>query len=137
QLWLKNSQYIVTDNHVIWRRGPFHRSIERRSISYARIYWDPKCPGVGDLELVRAVPTGALRRRLKLRLGLVAAPDRVWAIVRGAEDKAPRGDGERPLTQRLDSGERVVWSARPRPRLRAYLPHGQREWSLLAIALAM
>src|SRR5690606_12109912 len=60
QLWLKNSQYIVTDNHVIWRRGPFHRSIERRSISYARIYWDPKCPGVGDLELVRAVPTGAL-----------------------------------------------------------------------------
>lgn len=137
QLWLRKAQYIITENHVIWRRGPFHRSIERKSISYARIYWDPKTPGVGDLELVRAVPTGALRRRLMLRLNLVAAPDRVWAIVRGAEDVAPRGDGDRPLAQRLDSGEKVVWSARPHTRWRAYLPHGQREWSLLAVSLTM
>lgn len=137
QIWLSKAQYIITDNHVIWRRGPFHRSIERRSISYARIYWDPKAPGVGDLELVRAVPTGALRRRLMLRLNLVAAPDRVWAIVRGAEDVAPRGDGDQPLTQRLDSGERVVWSARPHTRWRAYLPHGHREWSLLAMAFGL
>ncbi len=137
QLWLKKAQYIITENHVIWRRGPFHRSIERKAISYARIYWDAKIPGVGDLELVRAVPTGALRRRLMLRLNLVAAPDRVWAIVRGAEAIAPRGDAERPLTQRLDSGERVVWSARPHSRWRAYLPHGQREWFLLAIALGL
>lgn len=137
QWWLRGAQYMVTENHVIWRRGPFHRSIERRSISFARIYWDSAAPGVGDLELVRAVPTGALRRRLMLRLSSLAAPDRVWAIVRGAEDVAPAGDGERPLAQRLDQGERVVWSARPRPRLKAYLPHGQREWSLLGIALVL
>jgi hypothetical protein len=135
KLWLGGVEYIVTTEHVIWQRGPFRRTIERNSISFARIFWSKKVPGAGDLELVRAVPTGALRRRLMLRLSAVSAPDRVWAIVRGAEDLAPIGRGERPLAQRLDSGERVIWSARPRPRLRTYLPSSAREWMLLSIAL--
>jgi hypothetical protein len=137
RLWLRGAEYIVTENHVIWQRGPFRRTIERKAISFARIFWSKDVAGAGDLELVRAVPTGALRRRLMLRLNSVSAPDRVWAIVRGAEDLAPIGRGERPLTQRLDAGERVIWSARPRARLRAYLPNSPREWMLLVIALAL
>jgi hypothetical protein len=137
QYWLAKVRYIVTDKHVIWQRGLFRRTIERRSISYARIYWDAKESGVGDLELVRAVPTGALRRRLTLRLALIAAPDRVWAIVRGAEGIAPTGEAGKPLAQRLDLGERVVWSARPRPRVAAYLPHSRREGMMTVLALVL
>jgi hypothetical protein len=134
KLWLSRVRYLVTENHVIVQRGPFRRTIERRAISFARIFWHPRHPGVGDIELVRAVPTGALRRRLTLRLSGLAAPTRVWAIVRGSEDVTPVGRDDRPLAQRLDRGERVVWSARPRASLRAYLPHGRREWMLLALA---
>jgi hypothetical protein len=131
---LLRTRYVVTSDHVIAYLGPLTRTIERRSISFARIYWGDGEPKFGDLELVRAVPTGALKRRLMLKLSGLTAPDRVWAIVRGAEDVAPRGDGERPLTQRLDQGERVVWSAQPRRRMRRFLPHGHREWGLMAIA---
>jgi hypothetical protein len=131
---LQRTRYVVTSDHVIVHLGPLTRTIERRAISFARIYWGEGEPKVGDLELVRAVPTGALKRRLMLRLSGLTAPDRVWAIIRGAEDVAPRGDGIRPLTQRLDQGERVVWSAQPRRRMRRFLPHGHREWGLLAIA---
>jgi hypothetical protein len=134
RLWLSRVRYLVTENQVIVQRGPFRRTIERRSISFARIFWHPQHPGVGDIELVRAVPTGALRRRLTLRLHGLAAPTRVWAIVRGSEDVTPVGRDDRPLAQRLDRGERVVWSARPKATWRAYLPHGRREWMLLAIA---
>lgn len=132
--WLQGVRYIVTENHVIWQRGPFRRSIERRSISYARIFRDPKNPRIGDLELIRAVPTGALRRRLALHLSAVEAPERVWAIVRGEEDVAPVGSGDNALAQRLDVGERVLWSAKARSRLKAYLPQNSRQWALLAIA---
>ncbi len=134
KLWLAKVRYVVTEHHVIYQRGPFRRSIERRSISFARIFWSHHTPGAGDLELVRAVPTGALRRRLMLRLYGVTAPDRVWAIIRGEESVAPTGHGERPLTQRLDSGERVVWAARPRPTLRAYVPRARRGWMQLVLA---
>jgi hypothetical protein len=99
KLWRTGVQYSVTDKHVIWRRGP--------------IRWSPTAVGVGDLVLVRAVPTGALRRTLSLTLSDVVAPDRVWAIARGITPSAPLGDGERPLPQRLDEGERVVWSGTP------------------------
>jgi hypothetical protein len=68
---------------------------------------------VGDLVLVRAVPTGALRRTLSLTLYDVEAPDRLWAIVRGVPAGATLGDGDRPLAQRLDDGERVLWTAVP------------------------
>jgi hypothetical protein len=134
RMWLAKARYVVTEQHVITYFGPFRRSIERKSISFARIFWNDSDHTAGDLELVRAVPTGALRRRLMLKLYGVRAPDRVWAIVRGAEAIAPSGQhAERPLAQRLDHGERVIWSARRHHQLRAYLPHGQREWSLVGI----
>jgi len=137
RLVLAQARYVVTDQHVIVIYGPIRRTIERRSISFARIYWDESHPDAGDVELVRAVPTGALKRRLMLKLIGVKAPDRVWAIIRGAERLAPRGAADRPLTQRLDVGEHVVWSAQPRQALKRFLPRGQREWSLLAIAAAL
>jgi len=111
--WRAQLEYIVTDKHVIWRRGRLRRSIEIRAISYARIRWSKKDASMGDLVLERAVPTGALRRTLSLTLSDVMAPDRLWAIVRGVTPSAPLGDGERPLAQRLDEGERVLWSAIP------------------------
>ncbi len=110
RFWRSGVEYVVTDHHVIWRRGPIRRSIERGSISFARVRWNPHVAGLGDLVLVRAVPTGALRRTLSLTFSDVVAPDRLWAVVRGVEPSAPLGDGERPLPQRLDEGERVVWS---------------------------
>ena len=116
-LWRSGVEYIITDKHVIWRRGPIRRMIDRDAISYALIRWRSKASGVdcamGDLVLVRAVPTGALRRTLSLTLADVEAPDRLWATVRGIAPSAPLGDGERPLAQRLDDGERVIWSAIP------------------------
>jgi hypothetical protein len=135
RIWLSKVRYVVTENHVISQRGPFRRSIERRAITFARIFWDKQVGATGDVDLVRAVPTGALRRRLMLRLNGVAAPDRVWAIVRGEQDVAPRGNGARPLAQRLDTDERVLWSAQPRPTLRAWLPQGPRAWALVFISL--
>jgi hypothetical protein len=113
RFWWSRVEYVVTDHHVIWRRGPIRRSIDRDSISYALIRWNPGASGTGDLVLVRAVPTGALRRTLSLTLSDVVAPDRLWAIVRGVAPSAPLGDGDRPLPQRLDEGERVLWSGTP------------------------
>jgi hypothetical protein len=135
RIWLSKVRYVVTEHHVISQRGRFRRTIERRSISFARIFWSKQAPGVGDIDLVRAVPTGALRRRLMLRLSGVSAPDRVWAIIRGEESVAPIGHGDRPIAQRLEAGERVIWSAQPRHTWRTYLPQGRREWALLGIAL--
>ncbi|MGK3998200.1 hypothetical protein [Sorangium sp. So ce1024] len=124
--WRSELEYLLTDRHIVVQRGKLRRSIERRSISYARIHWHPKHPGVGDLELVRAVPTGALRRRLSIVLNGVVAPDRVWAILRGVVPSAPAGDGHRLLSQRLDEGERVLWSAHPADGWHKWLPSGLR-----------
>jgi len=110
-VWQSRVEYTITDKHVIWRRGPLRRTIDRNAISYARIHWI--APNIGDLVLVRAVPTGALRRTLTLVLHAVEAPDRLWAVVRGVAPTLPLGDGDRPLAQRLDEGERVLWSAMP------------------------
>jgi hypothetical protein len=112
-IWQSGVEYLITDKHVIWRRGPIRRTIDRAAISYAIIRWDPRVQGTGDLVLVRAVPTGALRRTLSLTLSNVVGPDRLWAIVRGLTPSAPLGDGDRPLAQRLDAGERVLWSGTP------------------------
>src|SRR5262245_54048964 len=109
------------------QRGPFRRTIERRSISFARIRWSAKSPGVGDIDLVRAVPTGALRRRLLLQLSGVVSPDRVWSIIRGVESSIGVHKGDRPLAKRLDDGERVVWSAQPKQTAKAYIHRGRRE----------
>src|SRR5579859_3427389 len=111
--WRSQVEYVVTERQVIWRRGRIRRSIEIAQISYALIRWNSRYPSVGDLVIVRAVPTGALRRTLSLTLNDVEAPDRLWAIVRGVEPGAPLGSGERPLAQRLDPGERVLWSGSP------------------------
>ncbi|MFO0666326.1 MAG: hypothetical protein U0174_20390 [Polyangiaceae bacterium] len=112
--WRSGLVYALTDFHVIVKRGRLRRTIERGSISYARIRWNTQVPGVGDLELVRAVPTGALRRTLSITLHDVKAPDRLWAQIRGAEETLSMGSGTMPLPQRLEVGERVLWTATPR-----------------------
>jgi hypothetical protein len=111
--WRSEVEYIVTDKHVIWRRGPIRRSIDIGQISYALVRWDANGASFGDLVIIRAVPTGALRRTLTLTLADVEAPDRLWAIIRGVEQSAPLGTSNRPLAQRLDPGERVLWSGAP------------------------
>jgi hypothetical protein len=133
--WLSELEFKVTDRHVVMRRGRLRRSIEISQISFARIHWNPRHPGIGDLELVRAVPTGALRRRLSIVLNGLIAPDRVWAIMRGVTPTAPGGDGHRLLAQRLDEGERVLWSAHPIVSWRTWLPTGGRSFGSIAIAL--
>jgi hypothetical protein len=109
--WQSGLEYLITERHVIWRRGKLRRTIDRGSISFARVVW--REGGVGDLVLVRAVPTGALRRTLSLTLGAVQEPDRLWALVRGVEPGGSLGHGTTPLAQRLDPGERVLWSGIP------------------------
>jgi hypothetical protein len=133
--WRSRLEFLVTDKHIVMRRGRIRRSIDTREISYARIHWHPRLPGIGDLELVRAVPTGALRRRLSIVLHGLIAPDRVWAIMRGVTPTAPGGDGHRLLAQRLDEGERVLWSASPQSSWRVWLPSGARSAASIAIAL--
>jgi len=111
--WGSSVTYAVTEKHVIWQRGRYRRTIDRAAITYAIIKWNPKVPGVGDLVLERAVPIGALRRTLSVTLSDVEAPDRLWAIVRGLTPSDSAGDGSRPLAQRLDDGERVIWTSHP------------------------
>jgi hypothetical protein len=135
--WLGEFEYVVTDRLVFIKRGQFRRTMDRSAISYARIHWDPNHPGIGDLELVRAVPTGALRRRLSIVLTGVVAPDRIWAIVRGITPATPAGDGERLLAQRLDDGERVLWSGRPPNHWGKWLPANGRMWAALGLGLLM
>lgn len=133
KLWLEGVEYVVTEQRVLWRRGPFSRSLGRDSVSFVRIFWSANAPGAGDLEFVRAVPTGALRRRLRLRLSGVSAPARVAAIVLGREHVTPAASEGRPLTQRLEAGERVLWAARPRKTARTYLPRGRDGWLKTAL----
>ncbi|MEZ4224918.1 MAG: hypothetical protein R3B13_28450 [Polyangiaceae bacterium] len=128
QFWFDAVEYVITDTRVYWRRGLFSRSMDRTQVSFVRVFWDPARPGIGDLELVRAVPTGALRRRLRLRLHGVNAPARVAAIVLGRDDVTPATNEDRPLAQRLESGERVEWTGKPLPSARAYLPQTRQAW---------
>lgn len=134
--WRSELEFILTDRRIILCRGRLRRSIDRRQVSFARIHWSPRHPGVGDLELVRAVPTGALRRRLSIVLHGLAAPDRVWAIMRGVTPAAPAGDGHRLLAQRLDEGERVLWSAHPPSDWRVWVPSTVRKVASCGIAVA-
>jgi len=142
RLWHKGAQYVVTDRHVVWKRGRFRRSIERAGISYARIHWYPGSSRLGDLELVRDVPTGALRRRLTILLRGVANPDRVWEIIRSGRvlaavpDDDEREDGPSvPLGQRLAEHERVVWSGRPATSWRRFVPQGSRDTAAAALGV--
>src|SRR5690606_39099965 len=133
-VWQRQLRYEITEKHVVYRRGRFRRTIERSAISFARIYWHPDHPAVGDLELVRAVPTGALRRRLLLRLRGLAAPDRVWSLIRGTDSRSEgTNSARRAISQRLDQGEHVLWSSSPVIGWRRFLPSGRRNWRTLAL----
>jgi tetratricopeptide (TPR) repeat protein len=135
--WLSSLEFIVTDKHIIVRRGKYRRFIDRHAVSFARVRWHKKQPGIGDLELVRAVPTGALRRRLTIVMHGLVAPDRVWAIIRGVTPTAPAGDGHRLLAQRLDEGERVLWSAHPETTWRSWVPADARTVGSIGIAMVL
>jgi hypothetical protein len=106
-------EYMVTDRHVIWRRGQLRRTMDRRGITYARIHWHRSVPGVGHLELVRAVPFGPLARKQRLMLHDVEAPDVLFALIREAEPMEFAGFADVKLTDRLDRGEVVLWGASP------------------------
>jgi hypothetical protein len=106
-------EYMVTDRHVIWKRGTYRRVMDRRGITYGRIHWHRSVPGIGHLELVRAVPFGPLSRRQRLVLHDVEAPDVLFALIREAEPTAFAGYADVKLTDRLDRGERVLWGAGP------------------------
>lgn len=106
-------EFAITDRRVLWRRGRTVRSIDRDAITYARVRWHRSVPGVGSLELVRAVPFGPLARSQRLVLHDLVAPDRVLAVVRGTEPAENAGDDQVALTDRLDEGEQVVWGAGP------------------------
>lgn len=135
--WRSEMKFLVTSRHVVMQRGRIRRSMERSSISYARIHWHPTKPGIGDLELVRAVPTGALRRRLSIVLCGLPGPDRVWALIRGINASSGAGIGERLLAQRLDEGERVLWSGQPAPGWQNWLPTTSRGIGSVGIAVVM
>lgn len=145
--WHTRAEILVTDQRVIWRRGRFGRSIERAGITFARIRWYASEGEVGDLELVRAVPTGALRRRLTVVLRGVHRPDKLWDLIRtpGSEtapasarqaasflrahaisDAPPASLGPRPLGQRLQPSERIEWSGRPIETWRRFIPRARR-----------
>jgi hypothetical protein len=113
QYLLDPCEYMLTDRHVIWKRGSLRRTIERDAITYARIHWHRSVPGVGHLELVRAVPFGPLARRQRLWLHDVVAPDVLFARIRSAHPNAFAGYGDVRITDRLDRGERVLWGASP------------------------
>lgn len=106
-------EFLATDRRVIWKRGRMTRNIETSGITYARIRWHRAVAGVGDLELVRAVPFGPLARRQRLFLHDVKAPDAVFALIRGVEPAAKAGDPDVPITDRLDDDERVLWGGGP------------------------
>lgn len=112
-LHASNTRYMLTDRHVIWRRGAQRRVIERRAITYARVHWHRSVPGVGHLELVRAVPFGPLARKQRLVLHDIEAPDVLFARIRGAEPSEFAGYADVMLTDRLDRGESVLWGAAP------------------------
>jgi hypothetical protein len=135
-VWSQATRLVVTDRHVIWTRGRLKRTMERAGISYALIRWNPRDPNTGDLELVRAVPTGALRRTLSIVMRGLTAPDRVWSIVRGVPATAAGGNGERPLAQRLDPDETVVWSGQPLLSWRSWMPLSTRRTLTAALGLA-
>jgi hypothetical protein len=106
-------EYMVTDRHVIWKRGQLRRTMDRAAITYARIHWHRSVPGVGHLELVRAVPFGPLARKQRLFLHDVEAPDVLFALIRAAQPNEFAGYADVKLTDRLDRGEVVLWGAGP------------------------
>lgn len=108
-----DAEYLLTDRRILWRRGRFLRSMERRKLTYARIRWHRSVPVVGHLELVIAVPFGPLSRRMRIVLHDVREPDRLLARIRGARGATHGGDRDVALIDRLEEGEVVVWGGHP------------------------
>ena len=106
-------EFVITDRRVIWRRGRSTRWVDRDAISFARIHWHRSVPGVGHVELVRAVPFGPLARSQRVMFHDVRSPDAVLAIAREGELGERVSDSEIPLAERLDLGENVLWGAGP------------------------
>jgi hypothetical protein len=106
-------EYMITDRQVIWKRGQLRRTMDRKGITYARIHWHRSEPGVGHLELVRAVPFGPLARKQRLFLHDVVGPDVLFALIRAVEPTEFAGYADVKLTDRLDRGEVVLWGAGP------------------------
>lgn len=113
QFLLDPCEYLVSDRQVVWRRGSFRRAIDRRAITYARIHWHRSVPGIGHLELVRAVPFGPLARKQRIVLHDLEAPDRVFALIRETEPTEFAGYADVRLIDRLDRGETVLWGGGP------------------------
>ncbi|HEU4535678.1 MAG TPA: hypothetical protein VFS00_16235, partial [Polyangiaceae bacterium] len=140
QWWHLGAEVLITDRRVVWKRGAFARSIERAGISFARIHWHPS-RRLGDLTLVRDVPTGALGRRLTLTLRGIERPDLVWDFLRARDPSLPPPSGaaddagSRPPAQRFDADERVVWSERPRTSWRRFLPRTSRDRAACLLGL--
>jgi hypothetical protein len=135
--WREGLAFTITDESVIVRRGNLRRFIDRSTISYARIRWDADRSDVGDLELVRAVPAGALRRTLTLELPGVEAPERVWACVRAGAESEPAPGASITHAMRIEPGETVLWSGVPRLDWRRWLPRNGRAFGSIAIGLAL
>jgi len=113
-IWRAEAEYIVTDQHVTWEaRSPAGAPWTGAPSAFARHSLAPEHPRQSATSnLVRAgADWGPCRRRLSLLLpGRGRSPSRVWAIVaRRNRFRKSAGDGQRPLSQRLDDGERVLW----------------------------
>ena len=106
-------EYLVTDRRILWRRGRARRTMDRHAVTLARIAWHASAPGVGDLELERAVPFGPFRRTQRLVLHDVQAPDALSAILRDVAPPERAGDTDVKLVERLDEGEHLLWGGAP------------------------
>jgi hypothetical protein len=105
--------YGISDRRIVVRRFGLTRSMDRASVTFGRVEWNPSAPGVGHLELLVAVPFGPLARQQRVVLQDVPKPDYLLALVRGAEPGPNTGDGQVPLMERLDDGEEVRWGGVP------------------------
>ncbi len=136
--WRSELEFLVTDRHVIMRRGRFRRSIEIKSISYARILlesasspasatwsWSAPCPPARSAGGSPSSCTGWSR------------PTASGPSCAAYPSTAPAGDGHRLLAQRLDEGERVLWAAHPVLSWRNWVPMDGRSVASIAIALGL
>ncbi len=106
-------RYLVTDRRVLFRRKRLVRAMARQTISFARIRWHHRVPGIGHLELVVAVPFGPLARTQRVTLYDIAEPERVLALIRDQSPNQHVGDLDVALSERLDVGERLLWGGHP------------------------
>lgn len=129
---LDRCEYLVTDRRVLWRRGRFRKTMDRHAVTLARIAWHPGAPGVGNLELERAVPFGPFQRTQRLVLHDVKAPDALFAILRDVAPSERAGDTDVKLADRLDPDESLLWGGAPE-----HVAPDWREWSTAVGGVAL